>query len=311
MADAVVVRRLALIRLLHSRAEEQASQSPPFSTDSINRLHDVAEMFLALAAEQHHAAIPRNFTDYWPTLEKVTGRPLAYRAQMQKLNKVRVNLKHYGIEPTTDQIAESVAAVRGLLVDECPALLGIDIEDVSLLDVVTLSAAKALLHHAEQRWDDGDATEAFADLADAFDILVRDYRGRKQVWHGRSVFDSAEDMTFLTSFHRRVSDREQARFEDAVIKSLERLDFKVMLVGIGIDMRRYGRFMALTPVITRTLDGTRHLSERPGVRRSDEDFRFCRDFVIATAIHLGEVDYEFDFWEAHQSEIRARDSKAE
>ncbi len=241
----------------------------------------------------------------------VIGRPVAYRAQMQKLNKVRVNLKHYGIEPTSDQIVEAVAAVRGLLEDECLDLLGLDLGDVSLLDVVPVDSVRDLLHQADRNWEDGDETEAFADLADAFDTLVRDYRDRKQVWYGRSVFDSTSDMTFLSPFHRRVEDHDQKRFDEAVIESLKNLDFNVMLVGLGIDLRRYGRFSALTPHISRTLDGTRHVSERRGVVRRQADYEFSRDFVVSTAIYLGEFDYEFDFWADHQKELAAKRSKEE
>lgn len=48
-----------LIRLLLARAGEEAQQSPPYSADGVNRLHDVAEMFLALAAEKHNKRIRR------------------------------------------------------------------------------------------------------------------------------------------------------------------------------------------------------------------------------------------------------------
>lgn len=195
--DASTSRRLVLIRLLFARAEEQANQSRPYSTDSVNRLHDVAEMFLAFAAERHQIRIPKDFMSYWTVREEASGRRLAYRAQMQKLNKVRVNLKHYGIEPTSDQIVEAVAAVRGLLKDECRALLGQSFDDVSLFDVVTVSDTRHLLQNAERNWEHGHEAEAFAGLADAFDTLVMDYRDRKQLWHRRSVFDNTSDMTFL------------------------------------------------------------------------------------------------------------------
>jgi hypothetical protein len=81
-------RRLAFIRLLVARAEEESRQPPPFSYDSINRFHDAAEMFLALAAQQHHLTIPKDILAYWALFEPVLGRPLGYKAQMQKFNKV-------------------------------------------------------------------------------------------------------------------------------------------------------------------------------------------------------------------------------
>lgn len=305
------MQRLVLIRLLLARAEEDARLSPPFSTDSVNRLHDVVEMFLALAAQEQHVAIPRDFVGYWDVLEKALGRPLAYRAQMQKLNKVRVNLKHYGVEPTEREIQASVAAVRGLLEDESRDLLGIALDDVSLHDAVNQEAVRGLLTSAERRWEEGEEVECFADLADAFDTIIRDYADRKQVWHRRSVFESTKDMTFLSPFHRGVDDRNEARFDEAVIDSLKALDFKVMIIGLGVDLRRYGRFDALTPSIIRTLDGTRHVTDRPGIRRDRVDYEFCRDFVVSTAVHLGQFDYDFDFWTSHQEAIARKERSSD
>lgn len=306
------IRRLVLIRLLLARAEEDSHLSPPFSTDSVNRLHDVAEMFLALAAQENHVEIPPDFIGYWQVLEKPLGRPLAYRAQMQKLNKVRVSLKHYGVEPTEREIQASAAAVRGLLEDESSDLLGVGLDDVTLYDVVKLAEARDLLKSAEQHSVAGEETESFADLADAFDTIIRDYAGRKQVWHGRSVFESTKDLTFLSPFFRGVDDREESQFDEAVIDSLKALDFKVMIIGLGVDLRRYGKFEALTPLITRTMDGTRHVSERPGIHRDQADYEFCKEFVVSTSVHLDQFDYDFDLWTSYQEAIgRERDRSSE
>ena len=268
-------------------------------------------MFLAIAAERHHVGIPREFMGYWSALERPLGRPLAYKAQMQKLNKQRISLKHYGIEPTSGQISEAVAAVRGLITDECLDLLGLEIDEVSLLDIVTVDDDRALLYESEKHWRGQDELEAFGDLAEAFDTLIHDYRDRKQIWHGKSVFDSTQDMNFLSPFFRGVTDRKQEAFDEAVIESLKNLDFNLMVVGFGIDLRRYGRFKSLTPGVTHTIDGARHLSERGDGSRRLSDYEFCRDFVVSTAVHLGEFDYEFDFWADHQRELAARRMREE
>jgi hypothetical protein len=146
---------LATIRLLFGRAAEATTLSPPFSTDAVNRLHDVAEMFLALAAQEHHVAIPRDFIGYWGVLENPLGRPLTYRAQMQRLNKVRTNLKHYGVEPAPSEVEAALASVRGLMEDECHALFGVALEDVSLSGLVPFESVRTLLDNAAQQWWEG------------------------------------------------------------------------------------------------------------------------------------------------------------
>ncbi len=308
---AEMARRLAFIRLLVARADEESGQPPPFSYDSINRFHDVAEMFLALAAQQHHLTIPSDLLGYWNIFEPVLGRPLGYRAQMQKFNKVRVNLKHYGAEPAPTEVEHARTTVKALLADECPDLFGVALDDVSLTAFVSSDDSRELLESAERNWTAGDEREAFADLADSFETLVRDYEQRKMLGHSRSVFDTTADMTFLSPFFRRVESRDQRKFDEAVIDSLKALDFAVMLAGFGVDFRRYGKFKALTPEIARTLNGQRHSYDRRGTPvRSQADFEFCRDFIVTTAIHLAEYDYDLDWSEAYRAVRLARGAES-
>ncbi len=297
-----VARRLALIRLLLARGSEMSSEPPPFSFDSINRLHDAAEMFLALAAQVHGVGIPRDFTGYWDALEPRLGRPLGYRAQMQKFNKARVNLKHYGVEPAASEIVDARVTVSSLLADECFALFGVGLRDVSLTSFVGCEIARQLLESAETAWATGDEEAAMADLADSFETLIRDYEQRKMIGHSVSVFDQTKDMTFVSSFFRGVQDRKQREFDDKVIESLKALDSAVMLLGLGVDFRRYGKFKALTPHLIRTLGGQRHAYARQGVPpASAADFEFCRDFVVNTAIHLADFDYDIEWSQGYRA----------
>ena len=295
--DPDVGRRLAFIRLLLARAEAESRQAPPFSTDSINRLHDVAEMFLALASQQHNLPLPKDFLGYWDTLGVALRRPLSYRVQMQKLNKARVNLKRYGVEPAASEVEASRSAVVGLLQDETPALFGLILHDVSLSNFVSSTVARSLVDSAQIRWAAGDSTEAFADLSEAFDEVIKDYEERKLVWYRRSVFAVTRDMTSLTPFMQQTPLSKSADFQTAVIESLKALDASMMLIGLGIDLRKYGKFKALVPAISHFISGSRTVHERDGLNREQADFDFCRDFIISTALHLAEFDYNFNYWE--------------
>ena len=119
-----IARRLAFLRLLGTRAADEASAPPPFSFDSVNRAHDAVEAFLALAAQHLDVPIPREFLGYWEALKVKLGRPLSSYPRMQRLNKLRVDLKHFGIEPAPNEIVESVRAAFGFIEDECPLIFG-------------------------------------------------------------------------------------------------------------------------------------------------------------------------------------------
>jgi hypothetical protein len=280
-----------MMRALLFRAEDESGFPPPFSADSINRMHDVAEMFLALAAQVNNRPIPKDFMQYWDELAVPLCRPLSYRAQMLKLNKVRVSLKHYGAEPHASEITAGVRAVRGLLEDECEALFGIPLSAASLSAFVSDTHARDLLDSAERAWALGDANNALADLGDAFGSVLNDYIDRKKVNHGRTPFNSIGDLTFQTPFHRGVSDPKQAKYDEFITKSLKNLDRNIMLVGLGVDLRRHGKFASLMPGMYINGYKERVFFEANAPARTIEDFEFCRDFVVSTALHLAEFDY--------------------
>jgi hypothetical protein len=288
-------RRLAFVRLLLSRAQEESRLAAPFSYDSLNRLHDAAEMFLTLAVQTHHKAVPKDFMKYWDALEESLGRPLLYRAQAERFNKARVAWKHFGAEPAAAEIGAARTTVEGLLADECHALFGVDLADVSLTAFIRPQDARDLAESAEQAWAAGEEVDAFADLVDAFDVLLKDYESRKMVAYNRSVFGPNRNFTFLSGFFQGMSFGKARDFVDGVIEMLTAHDRNIKIIGFGLDFRRYGKFDALTPHLQRNVGGGRITSERErSAARTQEDFEFCRDFVVSSAIHLAEFDYDID-----------------
>ncbi len=300
--DPGVMRRLALIRLLLGRAEDAAKQPAPYSTDAINRAHDVAEMWLALAVEATGLSIPKEFMAYWPELEKGLGRPLAYKVQMTRLNKTRINLKHYGIEPAPEEVKAATATVRSLLTDETPEVFGVELSAASLAVFVTSEAASKSLTQAEDEWGRDESDRAMADLSEAFDHVIRDYVASKRRGTASSVFTSVGPLENpFNTWHRTrpnrgsgvQPNRDMERWQQAVEESVIALDETVTLVGLGVDIRRYGMFRSLVPRVTRMVSGKRTIVAA-GPKPSSEQFEFCRDFVVQTALYLAEFDYQLD-----------------
>lgn len=297
------MRRLALIRLLLSRAEQASEQPAPYNTDAINRAHDVAEMWLVLAVEVKGLAIQKEFMAYWPELEKALGRPLGYKAQMTRLNKARVGLKHYGIEPAPEEVAAAVAAVKNLLTEETTNLFGVALADASLATFVTSQAAAKCLTTAEEQWVAGDHDRAMADLSDAFDHVIRDYVTSKRTERESSIFSSLGPLENpFNSWQRTIPNRgtrafaedkqrEMERWQQAMEESVVALDETLQLVALGVDIRRYGMFKSLIPKVQHSLVGVRSIVAA-GPMPNHEQFEFCRDFVVQTALYLAEFDYE-------------------
>ena len=74
--------------------------------------------FLLLAAEHLGAAPAREFGQYWDVLSPAKlsgGMDLAVKQGMVRLNRVRVNLKHHGVQPSKGAIDQNLADADDVL----------------------------------------------------------------------------------------------------------------------------------------------------------------------------------------------------
>jgi hypothetical protein len=79
----------------------------------------------------------------------------------------------------------------------------------------------------------------------------------------------------------------------------------IRVLAVGLDYRRYARFEMLVPQIARSMDRRREVLPLPGLQAGDEEYQFCRQFVIEAALHLAEMDFDLDLrrlWQEHQAQ---------
>lgn len=296
------VQRLAVIRLLLSRAEEESYQAPPFCWDSLNGLHDVVEMFLLLGAEVLEAKVTDRmpFLQYWDALSEKMDGPLGYRNQMRRVNHARVGFKHHGNVPSSRTLEEARTWVHAFIYDETPRVFGMELDDVSLASFIASSEARQWLQSADCHWPD-DPSTAFAGLYSAFDALIEDYAETKDGFVGRAPsWEGLRSAVEHLKRQRRGNAREDPKlqvieslrsYDRAVEGSLLSLQSGLRIVAMGVDLRRHARFRALTPDVSRRASGGRTWTHPAGMVRTQEEFEFCRDFVVTTALRLAEFDY--------------------
>ena len=66
-----------------------------------------------------------------------------------------------------------------------------------------------------------------------------------------------------------------------------------------MDYQRYARFELLVPWVPYFMDGHREVRALPGLDVGDEEYQFCKQFVIETALHLAELDFDLDLNTVH------------
>src|SRR3989442_11498213 len=101
-----LVRRLGFIRHAANAAVIQSHQPGVRGLLSVLAVHDAVEMFMVLALEEHDCPASEriDFLQYWDRLKDRAGIEVTQRGPMKRLNDVRVNLKHRGLLPRTDEI---------------------------------------------------------------------------------------------------------------------------------------------------------------------------------------------------------------
>lgn len=301
------VQRLAFIRFLYDQGVAQTRQPQPTAATSVLSFHDAAELFLILAGEHLQANLPTqiNFAEYWTKLgpKLPPNTELPSKKAMERMNKLRVNLKHYGAVPSPTDIEQVRADVTTFFTDATSLIFRVDFHQVDMTDLVTDAAAAKRLQDAQAKADAGDFIEALAELRAAFDDLLSDYAYQKK---GPSL-----DKPFL--FGPSVIPAFQVRSgmatpESKMIDAITEMQKALRVIAVGIDYRKYARFAMLVPTVHRNPDGkiasihTHLVHDEFGL----DEYQFCRQFVIEAALQISALDYDLDLWERNLQIARER-----
>jgi len=294
------VRRLAFAKYLYQVGVVQSSAPELMAAASVLTFHDAAEFFLQIASEHlNSGASHPNFLEYWQILGKKLHREVAHKEGMRRLNKARVALKHSGTLPSRLDVESFRTTITLFLEENTRLIFGVPFADISLLAFVEPSSARGRLEEAERLLQAGELESACDQAAVAFEIILDDYIGRKELV-GRSPFAFGESLSF-SSFDLqalRANDGGAARVVEKLVKSVEEMQQAMRVVALGIDYRRYARFKMFAPIVIPTIDGTYHISRwaHEGAQLiGNAETRFVIDFVIEAALRI--LDFDFDVYD--------------
>lgn len=282
------IRRLAFIKYLYGVGVAQSKKPEPLCWTSVLTFHDSIELFLALAAE--HLDVKKrlgkiSFMEYWPLLSqelKSTDKnELSQKISIEKLNKARVDFKHYGIPPSKSVMENYRVDTTNFFEENTPKVFDVEFFLVSLIDLVEYKNTRESLKKAQKSLNEDRKKEALCKVALSFTQLINDYESKKTDQFGRSPFFFG------------------AEFEpvDGTYTENKVLQDAMKILSLGLDYRRYTRFRLLTPLILRIPGGQKVKYKIQWTKAlakivTAEDIRFCIDFVIESAIILQEFDFE-------------------
>lgn len=149
-----IVRRIALARHLFELAEgSMRSKNDLHLFSAVNLAQDAVETFLVALSDKLQIAFDQNtkFDRYFVLIdEKIAPRELPFKAAMLRLNRLRVDSKHHGIQPARGECERLLASAREFLDEASQANLGAPFSTISAIDLLEDGDCKQFLASAKQ-----------------------------------------------------------------------------------------------------------------------------------------------------------------
>lgn len=126
---------------------------------AVNLLQDAVEAFLIAVADFVPAEIDQNtkFDKYFVLInEKISPKELPFKSRLIRLNRIRVDSKHYGIQPARDECERVAVSVREFFEEVSNSVLGANFSSVSAIDLLDAGEIKILLLEAKSARESGD-----------------------------------------------------------------------------------------------------------------------------------------------------------
>lgn len=293
------IQRLAFVRFLHEQGTAQSAQPEPMSAAAILSFQDAVEHFLLVSADHLGVNLPSSmqFMQYWERLQPKlpAGQVLPSKQALNRVNKLRVDLKHHGNIPSPHAIAQAKADVTTFFTDATQMIFGVDFKTVDMVDLVAQPTISRLLHEAQTHFDADDIVFAMAGLAIAFRELLRLYTDRRRVEGiGWPPFSFGRDIPY---FRLDEDQRESAmaRQLTELTETTRDLQRALKVISLGIDYTRYAYFNAMVPGVYDDKDGSTTIvvTDLDAATTAD-DYQQARLFVIESALQAARTDTTFD-----------------
>lgn len=158
--DIETVRRLSLARHLYQLGKSSlSSPNDMYLFAAVNLLQDAVEAFLIAVGDYVKVEIDQNtkFDKYFVLInEKISPKELPFKSKLLRLNRIRVDSKHYGIQPARDECERVMVSVREFFDEVASSVLGVNFSTVSAIDLLDDGEMKDLLLEAKMAREVGD-----------------------------------------------------------------------------------------------------------------------------------------------------------
>lgn len=259
------IKQLVMIRYWFVQGNEQVDAPHGLDSLAILQFHDAVEWFLLLAAETWHVDGVKKNSDFFHLWDAVaSGLPpgsLEYREAMKKLVETRNSLKHRGLIPRNETVAELSRMVGRFFESATPKVFSLAFSSLSLTSLVSSGAVKDHLERAQSAATQDDYAAAMGQLAFAFNRSGRPSEMRTKIEAG-------------------------IRGVDELSNRVTRLEGIVDALLTGMPPREFLHFIQLLPAVVSPLSGEPILITEKDYQPPAETYRYCERFLLDYVLRL-------------------------
>jgi hypothetical protein len=257
--DIDIVKRLSLARHLFELGQTSLRSSNDLQLFSAaNLLQDSVEAFLIAVAEYVGAEFDQNtkFDKYFVSIDtKISPKELPFKTKLLRLNRIRVDSKHHGIQPARDECDRVAVSIREFFDEVSQSIFGSPFASISAIMLL----------------DDGDPKNNLLDAKEALEVgkLEECVIGcRKAIYleleskYDISPFKEGKPVGLLDAFsvaptyarNKAYIDKHVTNPTDYIVRDHNRIEQDLLLSGA--DATAFWNIWRLTPEVYRDKDGS-------------------------------------------------------
>lgn len=270
------LNKILLARSLYYLARENVKSTSGIRLAmACNFLQDAVECFLLAISEHVNAGVGQktDFDKYFELInQKISPRELPFRLRLIALNKLRVNCKHYGLEPSKNELEPLLTTVWEFFAEVTNSNFGKAFATISLIDLLRDSDSKEFLRQAETAFESQDFANCLINCRKAL-FVIFEYRYDAQMFLQSSNGLSLSFARFASKvpYYARdpkYIDEKVNEPTDYVIYDYN--TFEMELMKSGVDSVAYWNVWRLTPEVYRNSNSARWIVKND-FRKLDSD----------------------------------------
>lgn len=246
---------------------------------AISLFQDSVELYLWALIKEKNISVKENsgFTKYIDAIEEKQVS-IPFRAKLLDLNKARVNFKHYGVLPATEEAIKYLTYTEDFLKDAMEAHFSINYETLSIVDLVIYDDVREELKVVERLKQESKLEDAASHLAIAKAMLLGRLdklvpRASKNLASIDRVLNKSTGTTGINGF-------------GYVSKYLDILRGLSIASMLQIPLEDYGFLESSLPHVSKTMNGQWHATYTRMPSFTDEYIQRMLSVVIELSTRM-------------------------